>query len=134
MKRQLLLIVPLLALAGCATHIGSPVADEKATLMPRSVSYKELISLPKPKGKIVAAVYDFRDQTGQYLPAPASNFSTAVTQGGVAMLSTALWDSQWFVPLEREGLQNLLTERKIIARRAASAPASHADCMRAAVM
>lgn len=82
MKRQLLLIVPLLALAGCATHIGSPVADEKATLMPRSVSYKELISLPKPKGKIVAAVYDFRDQTGQYLPAPASNFSTAVTRVG----------------------------------------------------
>ncbi len=30
------------------------------------------------------------------------------------MLSTALWDSQWFVPLEREGLQNLLTERKIV--------------------
>lgn len=114
MKRQLLLIAALLTQAGCATHIGSPQADEKATLMPRSISYKELISLPKPKGKIVAAVYDFRDQTGQYLPAPASNFSTAVTQGGVAMLSTALWDSQWFVPLEREGLQNLLTERKIV--------------------
>ncbi|MGL6349364.1 MAG: CsgG/HfaB family protein, partial [Aeromonas sp.] len=93
------------------------------------ISYKELISLPKPKGKIVAAVYDFRDQTGQYLPSPASNFSTAVTQGGVAMLSTALWDSQWFVPLEREGLQNLLTERKIVraAQNKPNAPGNNAN-------
>ena len=30
------------------------------------------------------------------------------------MLVKALLDSQWFVPVEREGLQNLLTERKII--------------------
>lgn len=40
--------------------------------------------------------------------------STAVPQGGTSLLTTALIDSQWFVPLEREGLQNLLTERKII--------------------
>ena len=56
------LLATLFTLGGCATHIGSPEPDEKATLMPRSISYKELISLPKPKGKIVAAVYDFRDQ------------------------------------------------------------------------
>ncbi len=30
------------------------------------------------------------------------------------MLSAALSDSGWFIPLERVGLQNLLTERKII--------------------
>jgi curli production assembly/transport component CsgG len=30
------------------------------------------------------------------------------------MLVTALKDSRWFVPLERQGLQNLLNERKII--------------------
>ncbi len=35
-------------------------------------------------------------------------------QGATAVLVKALIDSKWFIPLEREGLQNLLTERKII--------------------
>ena len=30
------------------------------------------------------------------------------------MLISAMNDSGWFIPLEREGLQNILTERKII--------------------
>lgn len=84
------------------------------TLMPRTSTYQDLINLPEPKGKIVASVYSFTDQTGQYRGAPNSSFSTMVTQGATAMLNTALRDSGWFIPLEREGLQNLLTERKII--------------------
>src|SRR5690606_23695122 len=55
-----------------------------------------------------------RDQTGQYKPSPASSFSTSVTQGAASMLMDALQASGWFMVLEREGLQNLLTERKII--------------------
>src|SRR5690606_26072777 len=74
----------------------------------------DLRALPKPRGQIVASVYSFRDQSGQYKASPASSFSTSVTQGGAAMLIEALSNSGWFVPLEREGLQNLLTERKII--------------------
>ncbi|MNI31004.1 Curli production assembly/transport component CsgG [compost metagenome] len=62
----------------------------------------------------MAVVYGFRDQTGQYKPTPASSFSTSVTQGAASMLMDALQASGWFVVLEREGLQNLLTERKII--------------------
>ncbi|WP_250458995.1 CsgG/HfaB family protein [Microbulbifer litoralis] len=85
-----------------------------AQLTPRTGTYKDLINLPQPKGKILAAVYGFRDQTGQYKPAPNSSFSTAVTQGGASMLMDVLNESGWFIPLEREGLQNLLTERKII--------------------
>ena len=54
------------------------------------------------------------DETGQFKPYPASNFSTAVPQSATAMLVTALKDSRWFIPLERQGLQNLLNERKII--------------------
>jgi curli production assembly/transport component CsgG len=74
-----------------------------------------LTSLPQPKGLIKVAVYNFRDQTGQYKPLPnVSSFSTAVTQGTTTLLVQALKDSRWFLPLEREGLQNLLTERKII--------------------
>ncbi|MFP3427813.1 CsgG/HfaB family protein, partial [Pseudoalteromonas sp. SIMBA_162] len=67
-----------------------------STLMPRTATYQDLISLPPPAGRIPVAIYDFRDQTGQYRPAPASTFSTAVTQGGAAMLSAALSDSGWF--------------------------------------
>lgn len=99
-------------LAGCAVQ--DQLGIKSAGLTPRSHTYSELISLPKPKGKIVTAVYNFRDQTGQYKPIPSSNFSTAVTQGATSYLVTALRDSGWFIPVEREGLQNLLTERKII--------------------
>jgi len=105
----------ILLLQGCATKdalIGEGI--KTAGLTPRSTTYNDLVSLPKPKGKIVTAVYNFRDQTGQYKPVPASNFSTAVTQGATSFLLTALRDSGWFIPVEREGLQNLLTERKII--------------------
>ncbi len=110
-----LVLATLLTLSGCAT-VTPPVPAEQrvATLAPRSSAYQDLISLPPPKGPVVASVYSFRDQTGQYQPVPASNFSTAVTQGATAMLVQALNDSGWFITLEREGLQNLLTERKII--------------------
>ncbi|WGL18543.1 CsgG/HfaB family protein [Microbulbifer bruguierae] len=87
---------------------------QDAQLTPRNNTYRDLLSLPQPKGKILAAVYNFRDQTGQYKPSPASSFSTAVTQGAASMLMDVLNESGWFIPLEREGLQNLLTERKII--------------------
>lgn len=105
-------------LNGCAlTADRSPVPaapEEAATLTPASGTYHDLINLPPPKGKVLASVYGFRDQTGQFKKQPNSNFSTAVTQGAAAMLVKALLDSGWFVPLEREGLQDLLTERKII--------------------
>ena len=72
-------------------------------------------SLPAPKTKSVVAVYKFRDQTGQYKPqANGASFSTAVTQGATTMLIRALEESQWFEPIERENLGNLLNERKII--------------------
>ncbi|WP_018869411.1 MULTISPECIES: CsgG/HfaB family protein [unclassified Thioalkalivibrio] len=105
-----------LILSGCASFAAQPgnLEGTEATLMPRAGTYFDLLELPRPAAPVDAAVYDFRDQTGQYRPAPASTFSTAVTQGGSAMLSAALAESGWFRPLEREGLQNLLTERRII--------------------
>ncbi|MCW8345704.1 curli production assembly/transport protein CsgG [Vibrio sp. ZSDZ65] len=113
MKGLLYLSLALL-LGGCATSLDIPDTSAEPILMPRGATYTDLISLPKPAGKILVSVYDFRDQTGQYKPQPNSNFSTAVPQGGTSLLTTSLLDSQWFIPLEREGLQNLLTERKII--------------------
>ncbi|WP_253447263.1 CsgG/HfaB family protein [Halomonas sp. Y3] len=106
----------MLTLSGCASVVTSydHLEGAPATLMPRTSTYKDLVALPRPSAPIYTAVYDFRDQTGQYRPQPASTFSTAVTQGGAAMLSAALAESGWFIPLERIGLQNLLTERRII--------------------
>jgi curli production assembly/transport component CsgG len=37
-----------------------------------------------------------------------------VTQGATALLIKAMADSNWFIPVEREGLQNILTERRIV--------------------
>jgi curli production assembly/transport component CsgG len=71
--------------------------------------------LPEPKEQLITAVYQFRDQTGQYKPAEGgSSFSTAVTQGGATVLVKVLEDSKWFAPIERENIGNLLNERKIV--------------------
>lgn len=104
-------------LAGCAIPPRTLGTDEvaPAVLTPVTGTHADLISLPEPKGQIVVSVYNFRDQTGQYKYNPVvSSFSTAVTQGAASMLIEALKDSGWFIPVEREGLQDLLTERKII--------------------
>lgn len=104
------------ALQGCHTREPMPAEQDKTTptLTPRASTYYDLLEMPRPKGRLVAVVYGFRDQTGQYKPTPASSFSTSVTQGAASMLMDAMQASGWFVVLEREGLQNLLTERKII--------------------
>lgn len=115
-KRSLLLsLLVTLGMAGCSTFNSEPIGTfGAAELTPTTNMTSEMASLPLPKGKIVAAVYGFKDQTGQYKSNPDSNFSTAVTQGGSAILVKALRDSKWFLPVERENLQNILTERKIV--------------------
>jgi curli production assembly/transport component CsgG len=81
----------------------------------RSAAQPALEQLPPPDEKVVVAVYRFRDQTGQYKAVETgSSFSTAVTQGATSILVRALETSGWFVPIEREGLSNLLNERQII--------------------
>lgn len=128
MKLLYTLFVVLLV-TGCSNSMTIPDADQAPTLMPRGATYQDLVKLPEPKGRILVSVYDFRDQTGQYKPQPNSNFSTAVPQGGTALLTASLLDSRWFIPLEREGLQNLLTERKIIraAQKKGQAASNHGD-------
>ncbi|WP_444891868.1 CsgG/HfaB family protein [Microbulbifer sp. JMSA004] len=128
MLSRIFVFIIIFGLSGCSSvkeALFGP-GQQKATLTDRMSTYSDLVSLPAPRGKIVAAVYGFSDQTGQYRPAPSSSFSTAVTQGAAAMLVQVLNESGWFVTLEREGLQNLLTERKIIraAQKEQSSPAS----------
>jgi len=108
------LSLAVILLAGCAA--GRSSLNAPATLGWYSgPTHRDLISLPQPASKVVVGVYNFRDQTGQYKPqSNATSFSTAVTQGATSMLLQALIDSRWFIPVEREGLQNLLNERKIL--------------------
>lgn len=110
----LLLPFALAALGGCATPDTAANARTNAQLSPTTGITRDLLLMPKPKGKIAVAVYAFRDQTGQYKPAPDSSFSSSVTQGATSLLIKALKDSGWYTPVERENLQNLLTERKIV--------------------
>lgn len=110
--RSLFLFLMIFALTGCLT--APPDQAAKPTLLPRAQSYQDLTNLPPARGKIFVSVYNIQDETGQFKPYPASNFSTAVPQSATAMLVSALKDSKWFIPLERQGLQNLLNERKII--------------------
>lgn len=103
------------ALTACAVPPSEPVQlKTAATLTPPSPSTRDLSLMPPARGKVIAAVYGFRDQTGQYKPSPDSSFSTSVTQGAASMLIKALKDSGWFTPVERESLQELLTERRIV--------------------
>lgn len=104
----------LLATAGCANYV-TPL--ETAPPAPRSPTrvYADLQELPAPQEQVVAAIYRFRDQTGQYKPSETgASWSTAVTQGATSILMEALEESGWFIPIEREGLSNLLNERQII--------------------
>lgn len=116
MKTKSICIVFILTtLAGCSPYFHQPFKIKESRLGAESSQYKQLVSLPAPKEKIVAAVYKFRDQTGQYKDAElGSSWSTAVTQGSTSILLRAMEESNWFIPIERESLSNLLNERKII--------------------
>jgi len=118
MKKSFIKIISVLIIvclaSGCNSFL-EPLKTYNATLGPKTTASRELTSLPAPKEKIVAAVYKFRDQTGQYKASDVgTSWSTAVTQGATSILLKALEESGWFITIEREGLSDLLNERKII--------------------
>jgi curli production assembly/transport component CsgG len=80
---------------------------------------EKLRLLPPPAQRAAVAVYAYADQTGQFKPADAvQQLSRAVTQGATSVLIKALQDAgngSWFMVVEREKLDNLLRERRIIA-------------------
>ena len=90
------LLIPLLAilLSGCASLASMPPKVSP-------IAYSEMTKVPEPaNGKIVLAVYQFVDLTGQQKP--NDNFgemSKAVTQGSSNLLIKALkdvGDGKWF--------------------------------------
>lgn len=82
------------------------------------ITLQKLLDLPKPNQKAVVAVYGFDDLTGQRKPSnKMALFSTAVTQGAENYLIDALRNTgngEWFVVVERVGLNNLTKERQLI--------------------
>jgi curli production assembly/transport component CsgG len=107
-------IAASLLLGGCFNYAAPLHTSAPTPATPTPVN-RQLRDLPAPQEQIVAAVYRFRDQTGQYKPSDVmASWSTAVTQGSTSILMRALEDSGWFTAIEREGLSNLLSERQII--------------------
>jgi len=121
--RYALLLIALLISGGCAV-VGmhqtkcSPlfICPEGPEIVPTAAT--QLLNLPPPNNNAVVAVYNFIDKTGQRKSSDnIASFSTAVTQGGSDILIEALRDAgrgNWFVVVERTGLEGLTRERQLI--------------------
>jgi curli production assembly/transport component CsgG len=122
-----------LGASGCAQlgslreGAGDLIATPGTGIMPPTAgaitgTSSKLRDLPPPEHPVAVAVYGYGDQTGQMKPnqqgATVANMSRAVTQGATSILIKALQDAgngRWFTVIERERLDNLLKERRIIA-------------------
>ncbi|MEQ1673193.1 MAG: CsgG/HfaB family protein, partial [Hyphomicrobium sp.] len=118
------LFVCAASLGGCAGHMAESAAAPSEGLLPPVLNpitkiNKSLRELPPPVQKVAIAVYGYTDQTGQFKPVDnVQTLSRAVTQGATSVLIKALQDAgegAWFTVVERERLDNLMKERKIIA-------------------
>ena len=118
-------LILLLLLQGCASlgmkdyHsecVDGLVCVQGPVLEPSTT--QQLLDLPWPNQKTVVAVYDFPDLTGQRKSSDnIASFSTAVTQGADHILVEALRDAgrgNWFVVVERGGLDSLTKERQLV--------------------
>ncbi|MBV8939860.1 MAG: curli production assembly protein CsgG [Alphaproteobacteria bacterium] len=113
-------VLSLPLLAGCSQQMlfnKNPMVAE-ATVTDRTRASEILVSLPAPVQKVPVVVYDFQDQTGQFKNNDKyTDYSSAVTKGGHAILIKALMDAgneQWFDVAERGALKDLLQERQIV--------------------
>ena len=118
----------LCILFSCNAYFNQPLKVREAKVGETTPKTKLFRDLPSPEAPIVVAVYKFRDQTGQYkLTEYGSSWSTVVTQGATSILIKALEESNWFIPIERESLSNLLNERKIVRSSRASSEQQAGD-------
>jgi len=115
---RLLAGLAALTTAGCASMLSQEPTSEFSSAVYRP--YQKLLDLYPPANKIAVAVYRYDDKTGQFKPSqPSQTLSRAVTQGAATILVQALQNAgrgSWFTIVERENLNNLLTERKIITQ------------------
>jgi curli production assembly/transport component CsgG len=116
-------IIPILIasflVSGCASTMAKTMKNLDQVPRIQEMNHSILKDIRKPDQKpIILAVYGFTDQTGQQKPGGAyAEMSKAVTQGSQHLLIKALLDAgegKWFRVLERDTLQSLLQERKLI--------------------
>ena len=89
LSTSLLVFVVAAGIMGCQPR--AMTVKNEAVITPVTRSGSVLERLPAPEGQIPIALYNFRDQTGQYkYQELVSSFSTAVTQGATSMLVKAL--------------------------------------------
>ena len=111
--KTILAITLLLLTTSCST---SKYFKNEPVIEPIAVN--RLAQLKPPQRKVVVAVYDFYDLTGQRKSkGNIALFSTAVSQGSSNWLIKALKDAgggTWFTVVERTFLDNLIQERQLI--------------------
>ena len=116
-------IIPILIasflVSGCASTLARTMKNLDQVPRIQTMNHSILKDLREPdQNPIILAVYGFTDQTGQQKPGGAyAEMSKAVTQGSQHLLIKALLDAgggKWFRVLERDTLQSLLQERKLI--------------------
>jgi len=116
-KKLVVSFTTLFVLSSCGAVSQMPESEE-AIISYKTKAGTVLKSIPAPERKVVLSVYKFSDLTGQHKPNDSfSEYSRAVTQGGVSLLTNSLLKAssgKWFTVAERGGLQNLLQERKLI--------------------
>lgn len=118
-KKLSLLVVLFLPLSGCTPEeLYQNEHVKEAQVTDRTRAGDILEALPPSSEKIAVSLYDFQDQTGQLkYNDKYADFSSAVTKGGLSILTKALLDAgnkKWFTVTERGGLNNLIQERTII--------------------
>lgn len=109
----MLMLMVMLSSGACTQHRLSPFET------PENQSRELLSEIPRPEKPITAAVYSFPDKTGQFRQTQSgqAHYSRAVTQGATALLVNALQQAgrgEWFRVVERDRLDNVMTERRII--------------------
>jgi len=122
MKRLIILIGTLLALAGCSQTMQQSLEIKENAGPPRiqpAPLAERMLQVPPLDGKkMTIAVYSFMDKTGQRKPADnIANLSSAVTQGAEVWVIKALSEvgnETWFEVVERVGMDNLIKERQLI--------------------
>lgn len=115
-----LTLLAIIGLGGCETVAKQQISESllPPVLNPVTKLNHSLRELPPPTGRVVVAVYGYTDQTGQMKPTDnVQTLSKAVTQGATSVLVKTLQDTgngAWFTVVERERLDNLLKERRIV--------------------
>ena len=112
------LLLCLLTISSFSILFGCTAIPHDPPTSTTELLYDKLEEVSSPVQKVPIAVYSFTDMTGQRKPGDGvALISTAVTQGAHVWLLQSLKRAgagEWFLVIERIGLDNLLKERQII--------------------